>query len=48
MSIKLPSKSLAEAIADLKALAAQPKPLLDTKQAAAYLDVSPAFLERDR
>ncbi len=48
MSIKLPSKSPAEAIADLKALAAQPKPLLDTKQAAAYLDVSPAFLERDR
>ncbi len=48
MPIKLPSKSITEALSDLKARAAQPKENLTTKEAADYLDLSPAFLERDR
>ena len=44
----LPNKSFTEILSDLKAHAAQPKELLTTKEAAAFLGVSKAFFERDR
>ena len=48
MSNNLPKKPFTEILSDLKAHAAQPKELLTTKEAATFLDVSTAFLERDR
>jgi len=48
MSMKLPKISAEAADADLKVRASQPRELLPTKEAARLLDVSTAFLERDR
>ena len=48
MANKHPQKSLTEALSDLSARAAQPKEILTTKEASTYLNVSTAFLERDR
>ena len=41
-------RSLAEALSELKARAARHGEMLTTKEAAAFLNVSMAFLERDR
>jgi hypothetical protein len=48
MTNDLPKNSFTEILSDLQARAAQPKELLTTKEAAAFLNVSMAFLERDR
>ena len=48
MPDKRPQKSLTEALSDISARAAQPKEILTTKEASTYLNVSTAFLERDR
>ena len=48
MANDLPKKPFTEILSDLQAHAAQPKKLLTTKEAATFLNVSTAFLERDR
>ena len=48
MPIDLPKKSFTEILSDLRAGTAQLKELLTTIEAAALLNVSTAFLERDR
>ncbi len=48
MTNDLPKNSFTEILSDLQARAAQPKELLTTKEAAAFLNLSSACLERDR
>ena len=48
MANNLPKNSFTEILSDLQARAAQPKELLTTKEAAAFLNLSSACLERDR
>ena len=48
MANDLPKKTFTEILSGLQAHAARPKENLTTKQAADYLNVSRAFLERDR